>query len=171
MIVKFILNGDDVTIRTDANTRLIDILRNSFSLMGAKMGCLSGNCGVCFVLLNWKAVPSSSSNWKAVPSCTIPAFSLRNSEITTIEAFAQTDEYSDIIAGFAQARVEFCGFCDTGKIFATEALLAEKLRPSRAEILGAFSGIKCRCTEPESLVAGVLATAEIRQRRLYGRNA
>jgi carbon-monoxide dehydrogenase small subunit len=161
MIVEFILNGEDVKIRTDADTRLIDILRNSFGFMGAKMGCLSGKCGVCFVLFNLKAVPS----------CIIPAFSLQNKEIITIEGFAQTDEYSDIITGFTQARVEFCGFCDTGKIFATEALLEKKLRPSRVEILEAFSGIKCRCTEPESLVAGVLATAEIRQRRLYGRSA
>jgi carbon-monoxide dehydrogenase small subunit len=161
MIIKFILNGDDVTIRTDADTRLIEILRKSFSLMGAKMGCLSGNCGVCFVLFNGKAAPS----------CIIPAFSLRNSEIITIEGFTQTDEYRDIASGFAQAHADFCGFCNTGKIFAAEALLEQKLRPNRAEILAAFSGIKCRCTEPESLIAGVQAAAEARQRRLYGRSA
>ncbi|MDR1412090.1 MAG: 2Fe-2S iron-sulfur cluster binding domain-containing protein [Spirochaetaceae bacterium] len=161
MIVKFVLNGDDVTLNTDADTRLIDILRNSFGLVGAKNGCLSGSCGACFVLFNGKAASS----------CIIPAFRLRGSEIITIEGFIQYNEYQDIASGFAQARVEFCGFCDTGRVFVTEALLEKKPRPSREEILDAFSGIKCRCTEPESLVSGVLAAAEFRQRRLYGRGA
>jgi carbon-monoxide dehydrogenase small subunit len=161
VIINFILNGDDVIIRTDADTRLIDILRNSFSLMGAKTGCLSGSCGVCFVIFNGNVAPS----------CVIPAFSLMGKEVITIEGFAQTDDYLDIAAGFAQAKVEFCGFCNTGKILAAEALLEKKPRPGRAEILAAFSGIKCRCTEPESLVAGILAAADIRQRRLYGRSA
>jgi carbon-monoxide dehydrogenase small subunit len=159
MTVKFILNGEDVTVRADADTRLIDILRNRFGLMGAKKGCLSGNCGACFVLFNGKAAAS----------CIIPAFAVKNTEIITSEGFTQTDEYHDIICGFAQARVECCGFCDTGKIFAAESLLEKKLRPSRMEILAAFSGLRCRCTEPESLVAGVLTAAELRQRRLYGR--
>jgi carbon-monoxide dehydrogenase small subunit len=104
-----------------------------------------------------------------VPSCIIPAFNLRGSEIITIEGFMQTDEYQDIAAGFARERVEFCGFCDAGRIFATEALLEKKPRPNREEILEAFSGIRCRCAEPESLAAGVNAAAELRQRRLYGR--
>ncbi|MDR3337037.1 MAG: aldehyde oxidoreductase [Treponema sp.] len=161
MIVKFILNGEDVTVRTAAFTRLIDLLRNTFSLTGAKMGCLTGHCGACFVLLDGKASPS----------CVIPAFSVRNREIITIEGFSQTDEYHDIMAGFEQERVDCCGYCDTGKILAAEALLEKTPRPARKEILAAFDGVRCRCTEPESLVAGVLATAEIRQRRLYGRGA
>jgi carbon-monoxide dehydrogenase small subunit len=161
MVIKFILNGDDVALNTGADTRLIDILRDNFNLMGAKEGCLSGSCGVCFVLFNGKAAPS----------CIIPAFSLRGSEIITIEGFVQHDEYQDIAAGFAQAQVEFCGFCDTAKIFAAEALLEQRPSPGREEILAAFSGIRCRCAEPESLVAGVLAAAEFRQRRLYGRGA
>jgi carbon-monoxide dehydrogenase small subunit len=161
MVIKFILNGDDVTLNADADTRLIDILRDNFGLMGAKAGCLSGNCGVCFVLFNGKAAPS----------CIIPAFNLRGSEIITIEGFVQNDEYQDIAAGFAQARVEFCGYCDTAKIFAAAALLEQRPSPGREEILAAFSGIKCRCVDPESLVSGVLAAAEFRQRRLYGRSA
>jgi carbon-monoxide dehydrogenase small subunit len=161
MIVKFILNGEDVTVRAAADTRLIDLLRNTFSMTGARMGCLSGRCGACFVLLDWKAVPS----------CMIPIFSVRNREILTIEGFSQTEEYYDIIEGFKQAQADGCGFCETGIILAAEALLERVPRPSREEILSAFTGVKCRCTEPESLVNGVLAAAEKRQRRLYGRSA
>jgi carbon-monoxide dehydrogenase small subunit len=161
MIINFILNGENKKVDTNPETRLIDILRGEFKLMGAKMGCLTGSCGACFVFINGQVSPS----------CIIPVFSIRGAEIVTIEGFSRTEEYRDIVFGFARARVENCGFCDTGKILAAEALLRKTAAPTRPEILAAFRGIKCRCTEPESLTAGVLAAAEIRQQRLYGPGA
>jgi carbon-monoxide dehydrogenase small subunit len=160
MTINCILNGEDVKFNTEADSRLLDVLRRSFNLLGAKNGCLSGRCGVCFVILNSKVVPS----------CIVPAFRVRNSEIITIEGFSQTDEYQDIVSGFSQAGVECCGYCDSGKILAASGLLDRIPRPSREEVLAAFTGIRCRCTDPESLVEGVLAAADIRQRRLYGRS-
>jgi carbon-monoxide dehydrogenase small subunit len=159
--IGFILNGEDVVIRTDAERRLIDILRGTFRLLGSKSGCNIGTCGGCSVIFNGLVVKS----------CLIPAFKIRGSEIITLEGFSQTDEYQDIVQGFAEAGLESCGFCDTGKILAAEALLSRNLRPSRDEILPAFHDIKCRCTDPESLVQGVLAISEKRQRRLYGRGS
>jgi carbon-monoxide dehydrogenase small subunit len=161
MTLDFILNGEDVVVKTDADRRLIDILRNHFKLLGAKAGCLSGVCGCCSVIFNGKVVPS----------CLIPAFRIRGSEIVTIEGFSKYDEYQDIREGFSQSGVVTCGYCDAGKILAVETLLRRNPRPARDEILSAFKGIKCRCTEPESLIAGVLAASDIRQRRLYGRSA
>jgi carbon-monoxide dehydrogenase small subunit len=159
MTISFIVNGEDVVIRSEADDRLLDILRRSLKLLGTKTGCLSGRCGACYVTLNGKVAPS----------CLIPAFRLQGSEVITIEGFSQDDGYADIIAGFSQAGVECCGYCDSGKILTAGALLDRLPRPSREEILAAYTGIRCRCTEPESLVDGVLAAADIRQRRLYGR--
>jgi carbon-monoxide dehydrogenase small subunit len=161
MTLAFILNGEDVVVKADADRRLLDILRTHFQLLGAKAGCLTGGCGACSVIFNGRVLPS----------CIIPAFRIRGSEVITIEGFSQTDEYQDIATGFSRAGVENCGYCDAGKILAVETLLERNLRPSRGEILAAFNGIKCRCTEPESLIAGVMTTADIRQRRLYGRSA
>jgi carbon-monoxide dehydrogenase small subunit len=161
MTLGFILNGEDVIVKTEADRRLVDILRGHFKLLGVKADCLSGTCGICSVIFDGKVVPS----------CLIPAFRIRGSEIITIEGFAQTDEYQDIIGGFARSGLENCGYCDAGKILAAETLLAKTLRPTREEILETFTGIKCRCTDPDALVEGVLATAEIRQLRLYGRTA
>ncbi|GHU80923.1 (2Fe-2S)-binding protein [Spirochaetia bacterium] len=159
MTIKFILNGDDKEISTAADRRLLDILRENFALSGTKRGCLNGDCGVCSVIFNGTVAPS----------CLIPAFRVQGSEIITIEGFSQTDEYQDIITGFSQAGLETCGYCDTGKILAAETLLGKNLRPSGEDINAAFRGIKCRCTEPESLLRGVLAAGEQRERRLYGR--
>jgi carbon-monoxide dehydrogenase small subunit len=161
MTIGFILNGEDVVVRTGADTRLVNILRDHFGLLGAKSGCLIGNCGACTVIFNGEVAPS----------CQIPAFRIRDSEVITIEGFSQTDEYQDIAEGFFRSGLETCLFCRNGKILAAEALLERKTRPSRDEILSGFSGIKCRCTDSDSLVNAVIMVADIRRKRLYGRTA
>jgi len=160
MTIGFILNGEDVIVRTNAETRLIDILRYTFNLAGTRCGCNIGICGACTVIFNGEMVKS----------CLIPAFKIRDSEIITIEGFSQTDEYGDIIRGFSEAGVVNCGGCNSGKILSVEALLNKNPRPSREEILEAFRGIKCRCTEPENLIRGFVAVSECRRKRIYGRS-
>ncbi|MDR1025549.1 MAG: 2Fe-2S iron-sulfur cluster binding domain-containing protein [Treponema sp.] len=161
MTIDFILNGEDVVVRSDAELRLVDILRNSFALLGTKSGCLTGCCGACMVIFNGVIVQS----------CLIPAFRIRGSEIITIEGFSQTDEYQDIVEGFTRAALRSCAVCKNGKILAAEALLERTPRPERRQILDAFSGIRCRCIDPDTLVEAVQIAAEIRQRRIYGRTA
>jgi carbon-monoxide dehydrogenase small subunit len=160
MTIDFILNGEDVVIQTQADIRLLDILRDTFGLGETRIGCLTGCCGACTVFFNGNIAQS----------CLIPAFRVRSSEIVTIEAFSQTDEYQDILEGFSRTGHKTCGFCTTGKILALEALLERKPRPGREDILPAFNGIKCRCTDPDSLIEAVLAVSEIRRRRIYGRS-
>ena len=161
MTITFILNGEDVIIRSEANIRLIDILRLNFGLLGAKDGCLSGKCGSCAVIFNGEVSHA----------CLIPVFKLGGSEVITIEGFSQTDEYQDIVTGFSQVDMEDCGYCRTSKILNAGSLLERTKRPSPQEILHTFSGIKCRCNDPEKLIEGIEKTVEARNRRLYGRTA
>jgi carbon-monoxide dehydrogenase small subunit len=161
MTIAFTLNGEDVMIQSDTNIRLIDLLRGYFHLLGAKSGCLIGVCGACSVFFNGNVIKS----------CLIPAFRVHGSTVITIEGFSKTPEYQDILKGFEKAGVENCGYCDTGKILTVETILTKNHQPSRNEILLGFSGIKCRCTEPVRLIEAVLAAADIRQRRIYGRSA
>ena len=159
MTIRFILNGEDMEINARANQKLIVILREQFSLVSVKSGCFHGTCGACSVIFNGEVSPS----------CLIPAFRLQESEIITLEGFSQQDEYQDITAGFAEAGVESCGYCDSGKILGTELLLENSLQPDKEDFLAAFRGIKCRCTDLESLYRGILAAGVIRRRRIYGR--
>ena len=161
MTIDFILNGEDVVARAEAESRLVDILRDSFALTGTKTSCLTGCCGACLVFFNGLIVQS----------CLVPAFSIRGSEIITIEGFSQTDEYQDIVEGFSRAGLENCAVCGNGKILAAEALLERTLRPERAEILDAYQGIRCRCTDPDTLVEALQIVGDIRTRRTYGRSA
>lgn len=159
MTLGFILNGEDVSARVRSSDRLSDILRERFGLLGVRSDCRSGRCGRCLVFLDGRLVPS----------CLVPAFRARGAEVVTIEGFAQTDEYQDIVEGFAQAGVETCGFCEAAKIMAAAALLERSTRPTREETLERLSAAPCRCTDPETLVKAVQAAAERRARRLYRR--
>ena len=161
MTFGFILNGEDVTVDTFPGNRLVDILRDTFGLLGTKASCYIGSCGSCSIIFNGEVAKS----------CMIPAFRIQGSEIITIEGFSLTDEYQDIAIGFSEAGLENCGYCNTGKILAAEALLGRSLQPSKKEILTAFKGTKCRCTEPEGLVRGIMAAIDKRRRRVYGRSS
>jgi carbon-monoxide dehydrogenase small subunit len=161
MTINFILNGEDVTVSTEAGVRLIHILRENFGLFRAKSGCLNGQCGACSIILNGNVTPA----------CLIPAFRIRGSEIITIEGFSQTDEYEDILTGFKEVHLGNCGYCEAGKILCAEALLEKIPNPSREETIKGFSGINCRCTNIDRLVEAVNLIIGIRQRRLYGRSA
>lgn len=160
MTIHFILNGEDMEINTKANQRLLNILRDRFSLTASKSGCLHGYCGACSVIFNGSVSPS----------CLIPAFRLQGSEIITLEGFSQQNEYQDIAVGFAEAGVESCGYCDAGKILTTELLLENSTQPSKDDFFAAFRGIRCRCTDAENLYQGILAAGAARRRRIYGRS-
>jgi carbon-monoxide dehydrogenase small subunit len=155
MLIKFELNGKDVETEAAPGERLISLLRETFLLTAAKSGCRSGSCGACTIFFNGQVAPA----------CLIPAFRARGSKIVTLEGFRKTPEAADILEGFAEADVKLCGCCDAGKILTAAALLNKNPKPERGQILHAFAGIKCRCTDPEQLTAGVLAAAKKRAAR------
>jgi len=158
MKINFILNGEDVIYQGESGSRLIDILRGSFGLFGSKPGCISGQCGACTVICDGEVVPA----------CLIPAFKIKGCEIITIEGFSQTNEYNEIITAFTDVHLGNCGYCEPGKILCAESLLDRFSDPTKEEILHAFSGIKCRCTNTERLILAVKKIADIRTRRQHG---
>lgn len=159
MKVSFILNGEDVEVVCDADARISDVLREQFGLLSVKTGCNAGMCGSCSVLLDGKQVPS----------CMLPVFKVRGRELVTLEAFSTTDEYNDIVSGFKQADLQLCGFCTAAVIFSCEALLERISQPNKNDITSAFTGVVCRCIQSENLFEAVIAAAEYRRRRMYGR--
>jgi len=157
--VGFILNGEDVRITCNSETRLINILRDDFHLKASKAGCNTGFCGACTVLLDNDIVKA----------CLVPAFKIRGREIITAEGFLLADDYEDIAEALVQARVENCGFCYSATVLTIEALLTKFRRPSNEEILSALNGIRCRCSDHEAIVRSVKMAVELRRQRIYGR--
>lgn len=147
MRVEFKLNGQEVNIEVNANTRLLEVLRTTFSCASVKCSCLQGFCGACTVLLNDEAVPS----------CMVPIFNVHQCEVETLEYFAKAHdkEYKKIMDSFRKANVKMCGFCDSGKIFNAYRMLKKKDVLDTKKIKELFDGQVCRCSVADSLIHAV----------------
>jgi carbon-monoxide dehydrogenase small subunit len=150
MKIRFALNGREVSIETDAETRLLDILREDLHLTGTKEGCGEGECGACTVLLD--GLP--------VNSCLIPAPQVEGRDVLTIEGLAEGNHLHPLQAAFVEHGAVQCGFCTPGFVLSTYALLRSNSSPTDEEILTALEGNLCRCTGYGKIVAAVRSAAE-----------
>lgn len=143
--IKFVLNGEKVSLMTDPLRRLVDVLRDDCGCKGVKEGCSEGECGACSVLLNGKMVTS----------CIIPAGAVDGQEIMTIEGLSKTEKGQVIVQAFADGGAVQCGFCIPGMVIAAYCLLNENPNPSEDEIRLGISGNICRCTGYDLIVKSI----------------
>ena len=150
MWISLTLNGKTRTAEVAADTRLIDMLRNSFRLTGVKEGCGAGECGACTVLLDDEAVCS----------CVVPAVQSDGHSVTTIEGLEENGELDALQQAFIDCDAVQCGFCTPGMIMSAKALLLKNPHPNRDEIKRALAGNVCRCTGYIPIVNAVSEAAE-----------
>ena len=148
--IRFQLNGEEMTVRSDPLRRLLDVLRDILQMTGVKEGCGEGECGACAVLINGKVVNS----------CLVPVGYVNGAEVVTIEGFRETDRYQVLVTSLSQAGAVQCGFCTPGIVIAAEALLQSNPRPSENAIREALAGNLCRCTGYSMIVEGIRIAAE-----------
>ena len=136
-------------------TLLVQYLREQLGKVGTVVGCDTGNCGACTVLL---AAPDGTAN--AVKSCSVLAVQADGGEVTTIEGLAGADgTLHPVQRAFHEQHALQCGFCTPGMIVAAVDLLRENPNPTEAEIREGLSGNLCRCTGYENIVRAVRAAA------------
>jgi len=150
MKIRFTVNGRQVERETDAQTRLLDLLREDLALTGTKEGCGEGECGACTVLIDGRAVNS----------CLVLAPQVDGKSVLTIEGLAKGAALHPIQQAFVEKGGVQCGFCTPGFIMSTVALLQENPSPTDEEILSALEGNLCRCTGYTKIVEAVRAAAE-----------
>ncbi len=150
MNIRFAVNGREVSVETDAETRLLDVLREDLHLTGTKEGCGEGECGACTVLLD--GLP--------VNSCLIPAPQVEGREVLTIEGLADGHRLHPLQAAFVEQGAVQCGFCTPGFVLSAYALLRSNSAPTDEEILTALEGNLCRCTGYGKIVSAVRTAAE-----------
>ncbi len=155
MILNFTLNGKQVSIETESQVRVLDLLRDKFNLTGTKEGCGVGECGACTILLNGKAVNS----------CLILAGQILDAEIITIEGVASENELHPLQKNFLLHGAVQCGFCTPGMVLSAYALLEENPNPTEDEIKETIAGNLCRCTGYKQIIDAVKATAKEMQPR------
>jgi len=123
---------------------LVDYLRDRCGLTGTHVGCETGICGACTVLVDGKAVKS----------CTMFAVQADGSDVTTIEGVAN-GHLHPVQQGFWECHGLQCGYCTPGMIMASIHLLARNPRPSRSEIADGLRGNLCRCTGYSHIIDAV----------------
>ena len=156
MKLQFTLNGALVETEAPPDMSLLSLLRDRLGLTGTKEGCSVGECGACSVLLDGRLVNS----------CLILAAQANGRQVVTIEGVCLPDgSPSDLQQAFIEYGAVQCGFCIPGMVLAGEALLAENLQPTRAEIRVAIAGNLCRCTGYQQIVDAIQAAAQRRQEK------
>jgi len=140
------VNAIERELVVNADTVLLDVLREDLRLTGAKQSCdRKGQCGACTVIVNGQAVRS----------CLRKAVDLDGGDVITIEGLGTPDNPHLIQEAFVLAGAVQCGFCTPGMIMATKVLLDQILSPSEIEIKKALSRNLCRCTGYRKIIAAV----------------
>ena len=142
MEIKLKLNGRAITASVEADTVLLDFLREK-GCLSVKRGCDTSNCGLCTVLMDGKPILS----------CSTLAVRADGHEIHTLEGLQA--EASDFVGFIADQGADQCGFCNPGFVMNTIALLRENPDPSDDEIRAFLAGNLCRCSGYDGQLRGI----------------
>ncbi len=141
----FTVNGERRTVSTDPKRPLLQVLREELHLTGTKYGCGEARCGACTVLLDGQPVRT----------CTLPVADAQGKTITTIEGLATGDRLHPVQEAFLAEGAFQCGYCTSGMVMTTVALLKQTPHPTDEQILTALDGNLCRCCEYPKILKAV----------------
>jgi carbon-monoxide dehydrogenase small subunit len=148
-VVSVEVNGTTYEREVEARRLLIHFLRDDLDLTGSHVGCDTGNCGACSVLLDGTLVKS----------CMLLALQADGATIETVEGLAEDEQLSPLQQAFSDHHALQCGYCTPGMLMSATVLLRENPRPSDEEITRAIQGNICRCTGYWNIVTAVKAAS------------
>ncbi len=148
--VTLMVNRQELTAEVKANLTLMELLRDVLGKPGTKVGCETGDCGACTVLLDGEPVNS----------CLVLAVEVEGRSVTTIEGLEKEGRLDDVQEAFIQHGAVQCGYCSPGMILSGRALLDRNPDPTEDEVREAISGNLCRCTGYIKIVEAILAAAK-----------
>ena len=148
--IRLHLNGKTLDVAVAPTKRLSDVLRDDLGLTGTKVGCNSGDCGACTVLVDGEQVCSCMT---AVAQC-------EGKTVTTVEGLAQDGQLNRLQQAFLAHGATQCGICTPGMLMAASDVLRRHPAPTEQHVLDGLGGVLCRCTGYRKIVEAVLAVAD-----------
>ncbi len=150
VLLRCRVNGRACEQEVEPQVSLLEFLREQLRLTGTHMGCMTGHCGACTVLIDGVVAKS----------CLALAATLQGKAITTIEGLGPSEGGLSALqqAFWDEAGVQ-CGYCAPGMLLTAAELLRANPDPSESEVRAALSGNLCRCTGYQSIVRAILAAA------------
>jgi nicotinate dehydrogenase subunit A len=131
----FLVNGQVCTVDAEPDTPLLYVLRNDLKLKGARYGCGAGLCGACSVIMDGKDVHA----------CDTPLWAAAGKTVVTVEGIGNRERPHPLQQAFIDEQAAQCGYCITGILMASKALLDRTPAPSDADIDQALERHLCRC--------------------------
>jgi aerobic carbon-monoxide dehydrogenase small subunit len=150
---------DGITYQEDVEPRLllVHLLRDRLGKTGTPIGCDTGNCGACTVMLDGMSVKS----------CSVLAVQADENDVVTIEGLAHGNEWHPMQKAFHEEHALQCGYCTPGMIMAAIDLLRDDPDPSEETVREGLEGNLCRCTGYCNIVRAVRRGArEMSQRSM-----
>ena len=148
--ISFTLNGQVVSADTTDDTPLLYVLRNDLGCKSVRFGCGLEQCGCCAVLVD--GVKTFA--------CALPSGSVEGKSVETVEGLGDVASPHPIQQAFLDEQAGQCGYCLSGLIIATKALLEQNASPSRSEIRAVLDKHLCRCGAHTRIVCAVERAAE-----------
>jgi aerobic carbon-monoxide dehydrogenase small subunit len=148
--VKVTINGVEYEREVEARKLLIHFVRDDLDLTGSHIGCDTGNCGACSMIVDGTLVKT----------CMMLAVQVDGATIETVEGLADGDELTPLQKSFSEHHALQCGYCTPGMLMSATALLRANPSPSEEEIKKALQGNICRCTGYWNIFEAVKAVAK-----------
>jgi aerobic-type carbon monoxide dehydrogenase small subunit (CoxS/CutS family) len=148
--VKVTVNGVEYEREVEARKLLIHFVRDDLDLTGSHIGCDTGNCGACSMIVDGTLVKS----------CMLLAVQADGATVETVEGLADGDQLTALQQSFSEHHALQCGYCTPGMLMSATALLRENASPSDDEIKKALQGNICRCTGYWNIFEAVKAVAK-----------
>jgi len=147
--ISFTLNGEAVNLETEADRKLLWVLRTDLEKTGTKYGCGVGMCGSCTVLVD--GVPARS--------CLVDLDYVQGKDVATIEGLAAGGELHPLQREFFERGAYQCGYCTPGMIMNAHGLLQDNPDPTHDEIVRGMEGNLCRCSAYKRIIEAIEAYA------------
>ena len=159
-MIHFNLNGQSVEVDLESQTPLINVLRDHFGLFGTRYGCGQEACGACTVLIDGKASYA----------CTVIIDELQSRSVQTVEGLGNSDKPHPLQKAFLEEQAGQCGFCLSGMLMKSAALLNSNSNPNENDIRNALNDNLCRCGVHNRIIRAVMAAAkEIRSNGAFSK--
>ncbi len=144
--VSFILNGQPVGVKVEADMLLVDLLRGTLDLTGTKESCREGECGACTVMVDGRPVSA----------CLMPVCTLQGHEVTTIEGLRENPLAQKVMQALAAFGASQCGYCTPGMVIIGLSILREGKCKTPVQVRQAIEGNLCRCTGYQKIVDAIM---------------
>lgn len=149
-LIRLRVNGTEHTIDADPATPLLTVLRGALQLTGSHFGCGVGQCGACNVLIDDHAVTA----------CDTPLWAAAGKSVVTVEGLGSPEQPHPLQRAFLAEQATQCGYCLSGILISSAALLKRNPEPSEREVRTALDRNLCRCGAHNRIVRAVLRAAD-----------